>query len=176
MTPVSSTHSSAPLGGARRHDVARAVLTAGGVETTYVRMGMGRTVLVLRSGDRDDRPSPLVAALADRFRVIAPVRPAALRDGGDGASGDAFATWLRDLLDGLGLDGATIVAEGAVAVPTLAFALADPLRVRRVALFMDDAALTVPAPPCVAAFDAATPWPGVLRFLADEGGAAHGHD
>ena len=145
-----------------RAEVARAVLCAGGVETTYVRVGAGATVLVLRATDREDAPSPLVLALADRFRVIAPLRPAALAGRGD----DAFAAWLRDLLDGLGIDGATILAEGAVAPAALAFALADPLRVRRVALLIDDAGVTVPAPPSVAAFDAATPWPGVVRFLA----------
>lgn len=163
MTPPRTTPAAA---GPR--EPAHAVLTAGGIETPYLRVGTGRTVLVLRAGDRGDAPSPIVAALADRFRVIAPVPPARLADGGD----DAFHAWLRDLLDGLGLDGVTLVADGAIAAPALAFALADPLRVRRVALFIDDAELTVPAPPRVATFDASTPWPGVLRFLEDDGPGA----
>jgi len=151
-------------GAPERGEPARAVLTAGGVETAYVRVGAGAPVVVLRAGDDDGAPSPLVLALADRYRVLAPVRPAALAGQGD----DAFAAWLRDVLDGLGVDGATIVAEGAMAPPALAFALADPMRVRRIALVIDDAGLTVPAPARVAAFDAATSWTGVLRFLGDE--------
>lgn len=145
----------------------RAVLSAGGVETAYLRVGAGAPVVVLRAGAADGAASPLVLALADRFRVLAPVPPAGLAGRGD----DAFAAWLRDVLDGLGVDGATIVAEGAMAPPALAFALADPLRVRRIALVIEDAALTVPAPARVAAFDAAMPWAGVLRFLgADDAG------
>ncbi len=166
MTLLPSTSADAPLAPPERGEPTRAVLTAGGVETAYVRVGAGAPVVLLRAGTDDGAPSPLALALADRFRVLAPVPPATLATN----DGDAFAVWLRDVLDGLGVDGATIVAEGAMAPPALAFALADPLRVRRIALVIDDAGLTVPAPARVAAFDAATPWPGVLRFLGADAG------
>jgi hypothetical protein len=51
--------------------------------------------------------------------VIAPVRPA----------GVPFSRWLRDLIDGLGLDRPYLVADGSIAGVALGFALVEEERV-----------------------------------------------
>lgn len=113
---------------------ARAVLRARGVDTPYTRIGAGETVVLLRAAAGDDVSSSLVASLATRFRVIAPLWPS----GVDAASLPESTVWLRDLLDGLGIEQATVVAEGALGPLALSFVLTDPLRVDRLVLLVGD--------------------------------------
>ena len=109
--------------------IARATVCAGATTTDYLRAGCGPTVLLLGA----DVDSPLLSALAARFRVIAPL-PAA-----DRAPPAPFSAWLRDFLDGLGVVGASVVAEEGWALRALRFALTDPTRVERIALLFRDA-------------------------------------
>lgn len=112
--------------------------------TRYHRRGAGRPVLLLvvdppADPGRDDVAVPaaravawpaLADALAARFRTIEPEPPA------PGAS--TFAAWLRDFLDGLGVDAAALVAAGRLGEAVLAFADSDAERVARV-LLLDEA-------------------------------------
>jgi hypothetical protein len=119
--------------------LAHAVLDAGGTETVYARLGTGRT-LVLLQGEAavpDAGPSPLLLALASRFRVIAPWRPTSR---GAPATQAAFDGWLRDFLDGIGADAASLVADGDLVLPTLHFAAGDPTRAARTALLLREPA------------------------------------
>lgn len=106
-----------------------AVLQTGATETRYHRAGAGAPLLLLFTGAMTD---PLGQALFDRlarrFRVIAPVIPA-----GVGAGAPVpIATWLRDLIDGLGLVRPSVVADEALAGALLGFSLIDPGRIDRV--------------------------------------------
>lgn len=119
--------------------LARAAVDAGAVTTYYARLGSGEPILVLGSeGAGDSLGSFLLVPLAARFRVIAPEplvkcgKVTLALPGSDGAP--AFSTWLRDFLDGLGVEQVGIVAEGKLAIPSLCFALSDPGRVERLVL------------------------------------------
>lgn len=112
----------------------RAVLTARGVDTSYARMGAGPPLLLLRADGGDDTAAPIVAALAARFRVIAPLRPASI----DPEATGALAAWLRDLVDGLGIECLGLVADAVLGPAALAFAVDDPLRVTRLAVLVPD--------------------------------------
>lgn len=113
----------------------RASVDAGAVCTSYVRAGSGAPVVLLDgSALVDGRPAPLVLTLASRFRVVTPDAQAAT------LAGTAFSTWLRGVLDGLGLVRASIVAREEYALRALGFCLTDPLRVARLVLLYRDAA------------------------------------
>ncbi len=130
--------------------LARASVDAGAVTTYYARFGSGEPILLLGSGGAGDSlGSFLLAPLATRFRVIAPEplvecgRVTLALPGSAGAP--AFSTWLRDFLDGLGVEQVSIVAEGQLAIPSLCFALSDPGRVERLVLLYPDAPEPTPA-------------------------------
>ncbi|HEV2130838.1 MAG TPA: hypothetical protein VGR27_07040 [Longimicrobiaceae bacterium] len=112
--------------------------------TYYARLGSGEPILVLGSGEaRDSLGSFLLVPLAARFRVIAPEplvedgKATLMLPGSAGAP--AFSSWLRDFLDGLGVEQVSIVAEGKLAIPSLCFTLSDPGRVERLVLLYPDA-------------------------------------
>jgi pimeloyl-ACP methyl ester carboxylesterase len=108
-----------------------AVVHAGAAETHYRRAGSGAAVLLLFPGGAAD---PLAARLFDhlarRFRVIAPRPPAGIAaaepDGGEAAP---LSSWLRDLIDGLGLVRPGLVVHGSLEPAALAFSRTDPDRV-----------------------------------------------
>lgn len=128
-----AAHSSAPPS-------VRAVLDAGAVSTTYVRAGSGAPVLLLHARARTDAADArLFCELSRRFRVIAPdvISPIGSAEA-HGATGVAFSCWLRDLLDGLGLARASVVADERVAARVLQFALAQPGRVDRLVFVYHD--------------------------------------
>lgn len=123
---------------------ARPSVDAGAVTTYYARLGNGEPILVLGSGGAADSLGAfLLAPLAARFRVIAPEPPVEcgtrMLSLPGGAGAPAFATWLRDFLDGLGTEQVSIVAEGKLAIPSLCFALSDPGHVGRLVLLYPDA-------------------------------------
>ena len=101
-----------------------AVLQVGAVETRYHRGGRGPALVLLMAGGR---AGPLGGALFDalcaRFRVVAPVPPPEV-----GAAVPA-SRWLRDLLDGLGVERPLVVADEPLAGAVLAVMLAAPGRV-----------------------------------------------
>jgi pimeloyl-ACP methyl ester carboxylesterase len=112
-------------------------------ETVYRRAGEGAPVLLLEERSGGEDADGVFAALAAGYRVVAPVASVA-PDGVRCAAGvdavDAVA-WLRDLIDGLGLDRPIVVADAAFAGHATELALVDPHRVRRLVLLSgDDAA------------------------------------
>jgi hypothetical protein len=109
---------------ARADSPARAVVWAGGVRTEYLRTG-GGAVVVLLMGEYDGPGAmELIELLASAFLVIAPSVP----------RGVAFASWLSDVMDGLGIASACIVAETTFLADAERFAAAAEGRVHRVAL------------------------------------------
>lgn len=133
-----------------------AVLQTGAAETRYRRAGRGAPVLLLSgSAEADALAARLFDELARWCRVIEPVLPAGWRrltaaDGTDGAAADdgtaaedeaaaadvtAAAVWLRDLIDGLGLDRPSIVVDAALAGELVTAARTDGGRLHRVVVF-----------------------------------------
>ncbi len=120
--------------------VRKAVLTSGGIETRYHRAGHGAPVLLLA-----DSPFPgasidrLFEGLAGSFRVIRPEVP----ETQPGARADRSAppvgsTWIRELIDGLGLVSCALVAEGRLSHPATWLAFSDTPRVSHLALLVAD--------------------------------------
>jgi pimeloyl-ACP methyl ester carboxylesterase len=98
----------------------QAVLVTGATETHYRRAGAGRPLLLLfPCGPADSLGNQLLERLATHCRVIAPVRPV----------GVPLSRWLRDLIDGLGLDRPYLVADQSIAGVALGFALMEHERV-----------------------------------------------
>lgn len=114
-----------------------ALLVTGATETSYHRAGAGAPVLLLFPGGlADPLGARLFERLADRFRVIAPVQPAEVGKGG----AVPVSKWLRDLVDGLGLVRASIVADEPCAGAALGFALMELERVAGVVAVCRDPA------------------------------------
>lgn len=120
-----------------RHEAVRAEVRAGDRVTRYLRAGAGQVVLLLRPGSAAAAWSPAAAELAARHRVIVPDVPEPPEFGG----------WLGGFLDGLGLEGVTILADPSLGGSAREFAAAEP---DRVALLVEvppeQAARAVPAP------------------------------
>jgi len=103
---------------------ARAVVWAGGARTEYLRAGSG-TVVLLLVGEYDGPGAlELIELISSAFLVIAPSVP----------RGVAFASWLSNVMDGLGIASACVVAETTFFADAERFAAAAEGRVRRVAL------------------------------------------
>ena len=114
---------------------AEAVVQAGGIETPYRRAGHGAKVLLLASGEAGDGVDQLLFnSLAGTFRVFAPVIGIGADSIVDSNARQAgLCSWLRDLIDGLGLIQPSIVADGGTfGMAALSLALTDPDRVDRV--------------------------------------------
>lgn len=119
----------------------RATLRSGGLETRYLRAGVGRPVLLLAGRpERTPVPAQLFRALADGFRVVWPAMPRAASPAGRGAARPTPSTaWLRGLVDGLGLGRCALVADGSFGLAAAWFALSDPLRVAGLVLVVPEA-------------------------------------
>ena len=105
-----------------------AILHTGAVETRYVRAGTGETVLLLLSLPcAEIARSPTLRRLSERRRVIAAAPPPGCDVG-----------WLRDLIDGLGLDRPELTGKRELAPLLLAFAEAHPERIAWVTLVDDE--------------------------------------
>lgn len=95
-------------------DTVEAVVRAGGVDTTYVRAGQGRPVLLMVHGTPATiARGALFRRLAEDFRVLAPAPiPEAVTGRGSGGA-VPVRIWLRGLLEGLGLHRPSLVADVA---------------------------------------------------------------
>lgn len=103
--------------------VTSALFQAGPTVTPYRRAGAGEAIVLLfPGGDAGALGAEVFARLAERFRVIAPDVP----------EGIPVAAWLRDLIEGLGLERPGIVADACFADAVRQLAREDPDRVGRV--------------------------------------------
>ena len=107
---------------ARAGAPARAVVWAGGQATSYLRAGCGAVVVLLISDYDGPTALELIALLSTVHLVIAPSVP----------SGIAIASWLANLMDGLGIATASVVAETAYFDDVWRLAHDDGERVRGV--------------------------------------------
>lgn len=92
----------------------------------YRRAGAGRPLLVLRSSHE---PHPLWAELDDAlvgaFRVLTPDVPSA---------GVDVVAWMRDFLEGVGLERVTIIADDSLCITALEMVLLNADQVERMVL------------------------------------------
>ena len=109
---------------ARADSPARAVVWAGGVRTEYLRAGGGAAVLLLVGEYDGPGAMELIELLSSAFLVIAPSVP----------RGVEFASWLSNVMDGLGIASASVVAETTFFAEAERFAAGAEGRVHRVAL------------------------------------------
>ena len=83
----------------------RASVSAGGVETEYLRAGCGEPLLLLLPPGRDIGSDQRLGSLAMQYRVTATSAPVDVD----------VASWIRDFLEGVGVVPVRIVAVGEVA-------------------------------------------------------------
>lgn len=124
--------------------IIEAVVQTTDTETVYRRAGKGAPVLLLVAGSGSGvLERTLLHTLSEHFRVFAPRFPpranGAVPSAGETATVDVSA-WLRDLIDGLGLERPSIVADESLGIAALSFALLDPERVDRLVMVCRDAA------------------------------------
>lgn len=105
--------------------LARCVVHINGQQTSYLRIGQGPPIVLLVDRfDAAEDTDGVVAALSPHHRLTIPVLPP-----GDRVAG------IRAFLDGIGLLVTHILAGDSWVVPAIAFALSEPERVGRLALF-----------------------------------------
>jgi pimeloyl-ACP methyl ester carboxylesterase len=109
-----------------------AVVQTGPVETRYVRAGRGAPVLLLFNDDAAGAAaSQLLEAMVSEYRLVLPAL-----DGHGCASSragrDSFCAWLRDFMDGLGIDRFAVIAASVYAGAIAAFTATDPDRIEAV--------------------------------------------
>lgn len=109
--------------------VVEALVQVGTTETRYYRAGRGTPVLVLSRGPAGSAPTPLFAELSRHHCAIAPELPAPPGGGAEGAPSADAVEWLRDVIDGLGLERPGLVVDEGLALDALELALGDPERV-----------------------------------------------
>ena len=118
-------------------------VTVGSVQTAYLSAGNGLPVVCLHgAGAGAVTWYPSIAALAERFHVIAPDIVGYGESDKPNAAYDRpyFAAWLRDFLSALGISKAHIVGLSQGGAIALQFALENPEMVERLVL-VDSGAL-----------------------------------
>lgn len=114
-------------------EIVRAGVVAGGVDTRYLGAGRGTPVLVL--SDDPARRTAFLEHLPLGLRVIAPELPPTSQSG---AAWPDFPAWFGFFLEALGLWRVAVVADAALAVPSVGMALADADRVTSLVLLQYD--------------------------------------
>src|SRR6266568_5308111 len=107
--------------------ISTAMVMADGLATIYRRWGSGRTLLLLGV------PEAIALALGDSFRVIVPELPLDYSDPG-------ATRWLGGVCEGLGVDGAPVLATPALRDAAWQVAHDAPDRVRGVIIADSSAA------------------------------------
>jgi hypothetical protein len=114
----------------------RAILSAGEIETEYLRGGHGRVVILVVT--RELR-HPLFVALASGCRVIMPVATTPAIDGS--ASPSSWSGWLHDFLEGLGSTSVTLVVADPACQEAVRFVEEHPTQIERLVLLTRQAHL-----------------------------------
>lgn len=109
--------------------IVEALVEAGGVETRYCRAGRGTPVLLVARAGVEVRGSRTFAELARHGCVIAPEPPDPATTGAGGGP-PRIADWLRDVIDGLGLERPSLVVDEPFGLDALEFVVTDGERVR----------------------------------------------
>lgn len=113
--------------------IIEAVVQVGADETRYLRCGRGERVILVLAADDEERLR-LLRRFADGCCVIAPVLHRPLRRAADQEA--AVEAWLRDVIDGLGLERPAVLLAPDHA--WLADRLADGWRERVAAVLTQD--------------------------------------
>ena len=92
----------------------KATLSAGTVDTEYLRCGSGRVVVALVAPELRAR---LLDGLAPHRRLIMPITGTA-----HAAGAPSFSTWLRDFLEGIGASSASLVVTDPACADAIEFA------------------------------------------------------
>jgi pimeloyl-ACP methyl ester carboxylesterase len=109
-----------------------AVVQTGPTETRYVRAGKGAPVLLLfDDGAIAAVASQLLETLVSEFRLLLPALTGHGTDLAEAGQG-SFSTWLRNFMDGLGIDLFAVITTTSYADAIAAFATTDPDRIRGV--------------------------------------------
>jgi pimeloyl-ACP methyl ester carboxylesterase len=109
-----------------------AVVQTGPTETRYLRAGQGAPVLLLFDGGAVAAvASQLLETLVSEFRLLLPALTGNGIDVADAGQG-SFSTWLRNFMDGLGVDRFAVITTISYAEAIAAFATTDPDRIRGV--------------------------------------------
>jgi pimeloyl-ACP methyl ester carboxylesterase len=107
-----------------------AVVQTGPTETRYLRAGKGAPVLLLFHGGAVAAvASQLLETLVSEFRLLLPALTGNGSDVAD-AGQESFSAWLRNFMDGLGVDRFAVITTISYAEAIAAFATTDPDRIR----------------------------------------------
>jgi pimeloyl-ACP methyl ester carboxylesterase len=110
-----------------------AVVQTGPIETRYTLAGKGAPVLVLlEDGAASAIAMQLLEVLTSDYRLLLPSLDSRVAACGDH---DAFSSWLRNFMDGLGIDRFVLVARAQWSAAIAAFMATDPDRVERLIVF-----------------------------------------
>lgn len=110
---------------------------AGTAETQYLRAGDGHPVVLLHGAASAAEPwAALVGPLSARFRVILPLEIRHQEPNAIGSEPDGTGSfiWLRDFLDGLGLQRVSLIGGGEGETLAVDFAREEPERVEQLVL------------------------------------------
>jgi hypothetical protein len=155
----------------------RAVVTHGSIETRYRRAGFGPPVVVLGFdlADDDGRMPDLLGSLTACCRVIVPEHASITAlVACHSADRMPFSAWFRGFLEGLGIEGARVVAAAGLDTALTQFMDAHPGEIDRLLIVGATADASAVAPPLVPAgqpvWRAAVQvgWGEMLRFVATE--------
>lgn len=83
---------------------ARAVVCAGGVETSYIRVGRGNAIVLVVDDVDATATQELLETLAARYMVFATA---------PGRSGDNLSRWFSDFVEALGVSDARLMVSVA---------------------------------------------------------------
>jgi pimeloyl-ACP methyl ester carboxylesterase len=120
-----------------------AVVQTGPVETRYSRAGRGAPVLLLLDESAVNAAvSQLLETLVSEFRLLLPALDGAVHTAD--AEQPGFPEWLRDFMDGLGIDRFAVIATDRYARSLTSFMASDPDRIRHLVLLGSGASSAAP--------------------------------
>jgi pimeloyl-ACP methyl ester carboxylesterase len=123
-----------------------AVVQTGPTETRYLRAGKGAPVLLLfDDGVVAAVASQLLETLVSEFRLLLPALTGHGTDFADAGQG-SFSTWLRNFMDGLGIDRFAVISTISYADAIADFATTDPDRIRGVVVLATGSPVVVDLP------------------------------
>ena len=149
---------------AGRTEPVQAVLSAGNIDTAYLRAGAGTLVMLLVHDEmRAEMRDALFGALSNRCRVIMPL--ACSTPAHDVAT---FSGWLHDFLEGLGAAAVCLVVADPSCQEAIEFVQEHPSQIERLVLLSTgerELRLQAECPTCVLHASSPSIVGDTLRFL-----------